>query len=200
MIRELAVELGKYLKTQGCPIPVIDGPELHATTTWGRERVVVEHDLDGTDSFGPVRSQHSNPKAVAVRNQAVKATIYVQSAGAAARVFEHRRRANNVLDQVLGGLRTISAERKNQIQLSSGRFFVPEDLEGAAVHAGAAYELKFTFERTVPFETFQGEIQPEAAPGTWGMKSTTKVSRAGGADDDGNDNTVPANAEAACGA
>ncbi len=60
-IHDVAVALRAYLIAQGCPLDVVHGPE-QPTTTWGRERIVVEHDVDGKDSFSGPRGVHTNAK------------------------------------------------------------------------------------------------------------------------------------------
>jgi len=190
MIREIAAELQVILRTQKCPVPVFEGPEPTETTTWGRERVVIEHDVNGRDSFIGPRSQGLNPRLAQVRIQALTATIYVQSAKAGARVFEHRRRANAVLDQIVAGLLDIGALRRNDVVFTGGKFFTPKDLEGTDVPGGAAYELTFTFERGITKANFVDAKQPEALPGQYGVANSTQV---------GSDSTV-VGIETSCGA
>lgn len=161
MIREIGVELQAQLRLQGVPLAVLDGPEQNKTTTWGRERIVIEYDGDSADAFGPGRSQHLNPRVRHEAIEACKVTIYAQSGRAGALVAEHRRRAKNLRDQVINALDLVAARRKNGWKLSGGRFVVPEDLKDTERAGGAVYELTFQWARAIEVRTFVGEKQPE---------------------------------------
>ncbi len=200
MIHEVIAELGAHLLSRGCPLPVVEGPE-NPTTTWGRERIVVEHTFDGdADTYGPPRSQHKNPKHRHTRTVAYKLTIYSQSKGAGASLFEHCRRAEKILDMVLTSMDYVAAVRKDAWEPKGGKFITPEFLKGAESPGGAVYELKFTFDRAVATRTWAGSARPTATLGAGGVTSITKVSQAHGPDDDDDQTTVPATAETACGA
>jgi len=198
MIHEIGVELQTKLYARGCPFRVVDGPEAAQTTTWARERIVLERDRDSGDRFCPARSQAKNKDQRMTRSIGVKLTIYAQSVSSGALQFEHERRVDHVLDQVLVAIEEIAIARKNAWALGGGKFVQPDDIEKSDAPGGAAYELKFTFDRAVNVQTFAGEKRPEATIGAGGITSTTKVSRAH-ADDDNDPNTVPANAETSCG-
>jgi hypothetical protein len=185
MIRELTIELQRELRKRGCPFTVLER-EASKTTTFGRERIVLEHD-EGGDRFGPPRSQTKNPKGRFTRTIGLKLTIYAQSNKSGALEFEHRRRAEEALDQVLIALAHVAADRHNAFVPGSGRFKPADDLAGSDRHGGAVYELSFTFDRAVTERTWVGEIQPEATIGGADgvtVTSTTKVSRPGGDEDE----------------
>lgn len=199
MIHEIARELLAALKAKGCPFPVVDGPESTTTTTYGRERIVVEHDEDAGDTFRPPMQQLVNPRSFATRIPGYKLTIYAQSANAGAREFEHRRRAEHVLDLVIVALFQIASTRKNNFVLSAGKFTQPADLQKSETIGGAVYELKFTFDRGICERNWDGSIAGEFTIIADTVKNTTKVSLDGGPDNDGNPVTPPAIAETACG-
>jgi hypothetical protein len=201
VIHEIGVELEAALKAKGCSMfPVADGPEATATTTFARSRIVIAHD-EGGDAFSPVRSQSSGKaKHRFTRAIGCKITIYAQDPRAGARPFEHRRRAERVLDLVLVALAGIAATRKNALSVKGGRFVQPDDLAKSEEIGGAVYELLFTFDRAVIDRTWAGAERAEATLASGSITSTTKVSLKGGADDDDDPTTVPATAETACGA
>lgn len=198
MMRDIGVKLAARLVVSGTPVAVIDGPEQTKTNTWGRERIVIQH--DGADTFGPVRSYHINPKHRRTRTVSGKITIYAQSPLSGATNFEHERRAEAILDQVLIGLDYVAAVDKNKWEPKSGQFITPEDIKESERRGGAVYELKFTYDRAVIVRTWADAIRPEFTFGAGSLRSTTKVSLAHGADDDNDPNTPPATAETACGA
>lgn len=199
MIHEIGVELQAVLRSRGCPLSVIDGSDDMPTVTYARERIVIER--FGDDSFGPVRSQHLNPKHRMTRSIGCKITIYAQAVAVGALTWEHYRRAETILDLVLVALGDVAAVRHNLFSPKSGRFINPEDLEKSETNIGAVYELLFTFDRAVRTQTWLGAFRPSATlTAAGGLRNTTKVSMTGGPDDDDNNTTVPAAAETACGA
>jgi hypothetical protein len=188
MIREIGVELQAALRAKLCPVRVVDREQTNPAA-FGRERIVIEHD-EG-DSFVAPRGSRANPKHRFTRTMGAKVTIYAQSTGAGALEFEHRRRAEHILDLVLVALDDIARKRKNAWTPTGGGFVIPEALEDSERHGGAVYELRFTFDRAVFEQTWAGDIKPEATVGEGGVGigSTTRASIIGA-----NDN------ETACGA
>lgn len=166
MIHEIGRELLARLQANGDPLQVVDGPEPTATAAWGRERIVIEHDADGTDSFGAPRGLHTNAKHRYTATEACKLTIYARSAVSGATVFEHRERAKKLRDDVMVAMDLVAATRRNRWHPGTGRFVTPPDLEGSEKPGGAVYELKFTFEQPVEVRTFAGAARPEGRIGT----------------------------------
>lgn len=193
-MHEIALELTTELRAVGCPLQVVEGPEPSETATWGRERIVLEHATG--DRFTAPLSQRTTPKYRFVRLVAAKLKIYAQTPRGGALAWEHRRRAEHVLDLVLVALEKVILARHNNFVVGSGGFFDPPDMQGTATRAGAAYELAFTVDRAVVPQTWDGELE-ETAGGLGGLNSTTRVFLA---DDDNTASTPPATAEKACGA
>lgn len=162
MIRDIGIALQAYLITQGVPLEVVYGP-VPATTTWARERIVIEQTTE-RGKFGPVLSQHINPKHRRTFAIPYKITIYARSNKAGAQTFEHNRRATNLLETVTVGLDHVAASllhRANGWTPGSPALVVPDDLAKSETAGGAVYELPFTFDRPMVQRTFVGEIQPE---------------------------------------
>lgn len=159
MIREITQELAAELASIGCPIRVLNGPEPTTTTTWGRERIVLEH--ADSDSFDRDVGQSINPKIRYKRNIGLKLTIYAQSTSAGATEFEHRRRAEKALDAVIVAFDNIAALRRNPWGPTSGAFVVPPDLAKSETQAGAVYELHLTFGRGIAERNWAGDTQDE---------------------------------------
>lgn len=199
MIHEIGLELQTKLRAQGLHVPVVDGPEFGETTTNARERIVLEHDEDGKDAFARPRSQRPNPKHRFTRGIAAKLTIFARSERAGASTWEHRRRAEHMLDMVLCALDLIAADRHNAWAPTGGGFTRAADLEQSAKPAGAVYELTFSFDRAVAMRTWAGDARPEITLGAGAVRSRTALSIAHGPDDDDDPNNVPATAVTACG-
>jgi hypothetical protein len=165
VIHEIGVELQAKLQANGTPLPVVDGPEPTTTTTWGRERIVIEYDTSGSDTFGDPHGHSTNPKKRFSATEACKATIYARSQETGASVFEHRRRAKKVRDDVLVALELVARQDRNRFRAVAGRFLAPPDLEKSERPGGAVYELRFTYERPIVAATFAGAKKPEATLG-----------------------------------
>jgi hypothetical protein len=176
MIHELGVELAAYLGSKGCPFVdfVVDGPELRPTTTFARERIVIEHDMQGGDTFTPRTVANREPGRIRLnRVIGVKLTIYAQCPNKGAAYWEHVRRAEHVLDMVLAGLDIIKVKRKNHLVWRGGKFVFPEDFKPETA-GGAVYELAFTFDRGVAVKNWDG-----TAEGTATITSVYPVSSSG---------------------
>ncbi len=200
MIHEIGKELKARLVAYGCPIvTVVDGPEETTPTASARERIVIERTADPPAT--PVRGVHINPKHRMTRPCAAKVTIYAQAADSGAMPYEHRRRAEHVLDVVLVALDDVFRVRRNRWVDGGGSFVLPGDMAGTAKIGGAVYERALTFDRAIEVRTWAGAKRPELVMGVGGSKitSTTKVSTAHGPDNDSNPDNVPAAAETACG-
>lgn len=159
MLHEIVVELNADLSASGCPIRVIDGYEPTRTTTYARERIVIEHD-DG-DTFSATRSQHRNPSIRMIRNVSARATIYAQSAAPNALDWEHYRRAEHVLDMFLVALERVLLSRKNAWSIRSGSFARPDDLRRSETPGGAVYALTFSYERGIYEQRWNGSVAQE---------------------------------------
>jgi len=181
--------LAAYLATQGCPLTVVYGPEL-PTTTFGRERIVLEHAVGAKDSFGAPRGLHVNAKHRHTVTDNYKLTIYVRSAASGAKPFEHRERARAVREVVVAGLDYVAATRKNRWSPQSGSLITPPDLAATELPGGAVYELLFTYETPIRVVTFANAARPEGDIGA--ITSTTEVAITGALESDPH--------ETACGA
>lgn len=162
MIHEVAVvELNAQLASKGCPFRAVDGPEFRPTTTFSRERIVVEHDPNG-DNFQSRHLADRHPRTRLTREVGVKITIYAQEPRKGATYWEHIRRAEHVLDMVLVGLDVIVKKRRNILTLRSGKFVYPEDLKESETPGGAVYELYITIDRGVADRNWDGTGAPTA--------------------------------------
>lgn len=151
MIHEIGVELGAALAGRKCPIKVIDGPEHNRKTTTGaRERIVIEHDMQSGDTFGPKHvSDNRQPAKSITVFVAAKITIYAQCPSKNAIYWEHVRRAEKIRDMVVFALREVIVQRKNTYNFRGGKFVYPDDLKESETPGGAAYELYFTVDRGI---------------------------------------------------
>lgn len=166
MIHDIGIALQAELRTIGyLSATVVDGPETTAQAGRGRERIVIEHDL-GADTFSHARSQRPNPVHRATRGVATVFTVYAQSPKAAAQDFEHRLRAEHIVDLVIVALGNVAAQTVpiyNVWEPKGGGFIIPADLEGSPRWGGAVYELRVEFSRAIKVQNWNREIAGECA-------------------------------------
>lgn len=194
MIHEIGRELEAAIAAKGCPFRVFDR-EPTKTTTWGRNRIVIERIPE--DKVNAPRFQSRVPKAYFVRYIGGLITIFAQSTVTGAQEFEHERICDDVVDMVLIAFRGIAVQRKNGLSITKSTRIPLDDLAGSERIGGVVHQITFTIERAVSERRWSGAVQETHAIG--GIQSRTNVFRQG-EDDDGNPNTVPAGAETACGA
>lgn len=205
MIRELAREVTAILRGQGVPIEVVvDEPVGANQTTFARERAVLEHaEGAGADRFNPVRSQRSRDLHYYTREVGYTLTIYAKSPKAGALLWEHQRRANDFLDQLLIAFTDVAALRKNEFSPVGGGFVPSDDLELSERPGGVRYVLAFTFTRAVIPRTWKGELAPTATFGDGSSPSDVtigSVTRVSYAEANTDTSAPPVGADTNCGA
>lgn len=161
MIHEIGQDLLAQFQARAVPIPVVDGPEHRPTTTFARERVVIEHDFSADEINAPRGARQltvTNGQAPVRYNvlTGVKITIYAKATRAGAMYWEHVRRAEQIRDQILCCLYVIQKVRQNVCSFKSGKFIYPKDLEDSETPGGAAYELFLTFDRAAFDQNWDG--------------------------------------------
>lgn len=178
MLYDLTKEIRAVLQSKGVPVSIEYGPERTQSTTFGRERIVLEEDVDAGDSFGPAISVHTNPKHRASQRLGVAVRIYAQATIVGAAVQDHRRRARAIFDPLFVAIDTIlRGSRKNLWEPSSGKFLSADEfqLRGLETWSGAVYEFKFTVSRAIEDLTWVGDANPEITLGAGSIRSTTNV-------------------------
>lgn len=180
MIHEVGRDMLALLQTRGVPFPVFDGqsPEARPTSTFARERIVIEHDFDGGDQVvaprgarqatvsgnaPPIPSPGAQVPVLWNVLTGVKVTIYAKATRVGALYWEHVRRVEQVRDHVLCCLKIVSTQRSNVLAFKTGRLIRPKDLEDSETPGGAAYELFFTFDRGVYDQMWSGTTETVVA-------------------------------------
>lgn len=198
MIHEIAVELRAALVANGCPVPVVDSrdaSERGQANAVPRERIVVGRVIGEPEPIVGPKGTGRNPIHIRDRHLAAKVTIWAQSPRPGALSFEHERRCDTIVDQVIGQLvKVLSARKNGGSALGAGRMVEPVDAKGAEIPNFAVYEIPFSVPRAVEMRTWAGAAATEATLGGVGgitLASSTTTSLPG---DD------PPAAETACGA
>ncbi len=194
MIHEIGVELQAFFVSRGAGgFPVIDGPEIRGTSTYSRERVVLEHDMEGGDTYGSrLRADH-NPRTRLTRDVGYKVTVYAQYPRKGAIYWEHKQRAEKVMDMVQVGLDRIVKARQNIIQFRSSKFEFPPDLKDGETPGGAVYVMYCTIDRGVA-DRMWNDAPPHAsativAPYASGGPYITAITTVSGFTQDGGSST-----------
>jgi hypothetical protein len=154
VIHEIGVQLQAALHAKKCGFNVVDGPERRDTTTYSRERVVIQR--AGDDAFETNHKATVNPPTRFTRLVPCKLTIYAQEPKKGPAEWEHYRRAEKVLDLCLCALYAIAKGRANRFIPRAGRFLPSPDLKDAETFGGVRYELDFIFDRGVADTKWDG--------------------------------------------
>lgn len=179
MMRDISQELAARIHERKCPLAVVYGPEPTSTgtTTFGRERIVVERLNDRNEVTAQAHSQRRNPKQYWVRRLNGRVTIYAQDTKPGARHFDHEDRMDRIADMVLVCLAEVLDERHNTYVIADCVKFVPADLAATTIHGGAVYRIDFAVSRGVNARDWDGSALPETTFGPDGVtvNSSTTV-------------------------
>ena len=197
MIHEIGVELRAALVANGCPVPVVDSTDLSErgqANAVPRERIVVGRVIGEPEPIVGPKGTGRNPLHIRDRHLAAKVTIWAQSPRPGALSFEHERRCDTIIDQVIGQLVKVLSARKNSYEIGAGRFIEPVDAKGSEIPNFAVYEIPFVVGRAVEMRTWAGAAAAEATlGGVGGITLTSRTTTSLSGDD-------PPAAETACGA
>lgn len=179
MLYEISKEVSTELAAQGCPVPVVYGPERQGATGVAitTSRIVFERDRSGGDSSGPGRGRTVNPKMLYTRNVGAVCRVFAQSTESGARVQDHERLADLVWDKVEVALYKVIAKRKDAWRVASSKLLSAEELamRGLEVWPGVVYEVRFTVSRGVYDTTWTEAAKPEASVSAAGSSGTPGV-------------------------
>lgn len=150
MIYTITTEVATALTAKGVPYPVIYGPE-RAPASVNETRVVIERDRRATDSFAAPMSPKLNPRRFALRWQAVQVWIYAQSTLPGARVEDHERVAEQLVDKLTIALTRAVRTRDNQLRFASAHYLGDAELEqlGLETWQGVVYQISCEISRSV---------------------------------------------------
>jgi hypothetical protein len=177
MLHDISQELAAELRSRGCPVAVVYGPEPTSTVTntSGRERIVVERVNEVAEPFLPAHSQRKNPKQHFVRRIAGRVTVFAQDTRPGAKHWDHERRMDLLVDVVSIALEKVLEGRCNTSSVGDGQKFVPVDLAATTIHGGAAYRFPFYVSRGVADRDWDGSALPEAQVGPDGVSVQSRT-------------------------
>lgn len=177
MIYEIFKELSSELAARKVPLELVYGPESTTSTSLTRQRIVVQRDDSRPEQWRPAVGKRTNPPTIALRPMACVALVYAQSTVTGARVQDHERLCDTIVDKLVAALRTVILKRHSVWHEPIGKLLSAEelDLRGMAVWPGKVYELTFDIDRGVTDTNWDSAAAPTGAP----TKITSTLSTSG---------------------
>lgn len=131
----------------------------------------------GSDSSDDSLSRPRNPTMISTRHLGGKITIYAKSNAEGARVIEHERDMDKMVDMVTTSLHKVAQTRRNPLTIVSMGTLSEDDLEarGITTWSGVAYEILFTVGRGVTVTDWEQAAAPEATIGPGGVGIVTEA-------------------------
>lgn len=159
MIYRMARDIAETLASRGLPVAVDYGPDRLTRDLYAPSRIVIERDRTRGDSVeGPMGSS-ANPRRRRTRQLGVTATIYTSSPVSGARLCEHERECDDIVDALIVAIDEWATAARSSVSYGGGRYLTPDEVSGAERGAGVAYELSLQISRGVYART-----RPTAAP------------------------------------
>lgn len=154
MIAEITGELRDALRARGHAIPVLYEHERASNATRlsvSEARIVVDRDREAGDRTVPVMSQRWNPQMVAIRQCGVVVRIFARSGKSGARLVDHERACEALVDAVTVALYGVVKVRRTSFQISRQGYVAGDRLVAIQPEAwpGVLYELALTIDRAV---------------------------------------------------
>ncbi|OQB88591.1 MAG: hypothetical protein BWX86_02647 [Verrucomicrobia bacterium ADurb.Bin122] len=177
MILALRNGLAEHLAARHFPVMVAFGDERPAPRGAPRQahRVLLERDAAGDEIRAPVGCS-SNPRRVYARFVGYVATVYAAAPKPGALAVEHAIECDRIVDGVLVALHDWAKANGAIVEIVAGRMLAPDEMQGAEVAIGAAYELRFRLGRSVDRTQYDGTAEPTT---TVGVVNTTAAATLG---------------------
>lgn len=164
------------------PTAFVYGPPRFVIDTAQDHWLVIERDRDGAaDQMKPVNGIQQNPRRLANRELAAKATIYARSNVDGARVNDHEAECEQIVDAFVTAFSVWGTE--NLARLGGVSPFLQEMryLKAAEFHpeaevwSGVAYVIRFRVARGVIVRDYESQAQPTGTAA--GVENVIEVRR-----------------------
>lgn len=172
MIYELSRDLEAMLRARSYPYRVHYGPNIaqQAQRQSHDPRIIVERARGQSDTVRAPQGNRPNARAKYVRELAAQITIYAKSSLPGARVSDHERECERIIDAVIVALYNWGAEgRAGAIGYTSAQYLTAADRDDVESWPGVVYVLQISVPRGVSELTYTreasgtpGEARPEA--------------------------------------
>ena len=167
MIADITIALQAAFTARKFPTIFSYGTLRFSVDTFCDHLVIIERDRDGNaDNMAPVNGTQQNPRRMANRSLAAKATIYAQSRLDGARPEEHEAECEQIVDGLITSLAdwgTANLARLGGIGPSLGemRYLKPSEFHPEAeTWPGVVYVLRFRVNRSVIVRDYEGAARP----------------------------------------
>jgi hypothetical protein len=176
VIYEMVQNLSDLLSARGYPVPVLYGPERMIRHAFD-PAIIFERDREGTDEIRAVQGQQANARRKAVRDLAVRATIYAKSNVDGAHIGDHERACEALVDAVIVALYDWAVEAKaGAINYTEARYLSAADLDEIETFPGVVYALRFRVPRGVFALTYSGDARPTGSPTAVSNQTQARIS------------------------
>lgn len=181
MIYEAMVGLQVKFTKRKFPSLFLYGPLRFVIDTTQDHWIVVERDRDGAqDQMSPVQGFQQNPRRVANRSLAAKATIYARSNVDGAGVNDHESECEQIVDGFVTAFAEWGTENVARLggvgpSLQELRYLKAAEFHPEAeTWPGVAYVIRFRVSRGVVVRDYERQAQPTGA--ATGVQNVVEVS------------------------
>jgi hypothetical protein len=167
VIYQIAHSTEAALQSKKFPIRVLYGPERLERCP-GESVIVIERDRDSSDSFAAPQGQQTNPRRMATRQVAAKATIWAKSNAAGAMIGDHEGYCEALVDALFCALQiVIRPTQHGAMSITDARYVNAAGLASVVKHAetwpGVVYVMRWRAPRGVYHVDYTGAGLPTGA-------------------------------------
>lgn len=160
MIYEMSKDIADTLHARKFPTVHRYGAQ-RIQRSYGDRIVLIERDIEQTDSFAPPVGSKPNPNRAGVRSLAGKVTIFAASALHGAMLGDHEKICEALVDALIVAIKEWGvASRAGDIPLPEMRYLTPKDREDAEAWPGVVYMIRFRVPRSVNAVDYAGQARP----------------------------------------
>jgi hypothetical protein len=183
MIYELSRDLQDMLRARKYPVTVEYGPERTLRDGYPENVILIERDRESGDSVETAHGSQRNPRKMRTRKLGAIATIWARSNLPGARIGDHERACEGLVDALIISLEEWGTEaRAGDIPITSARYATAADHNDVETWPGVVYLLRFQVPRGMLRRDYTGEARPES-PFT-GVSNQTRARLTGAEDED----------------
>lgn len=162
MIYEMSQDIAQHLADRFFPVRVVYGPEPYARENYD-PIIIFERDRQTGDAVSTVTGNNPNARRVRNRSIGVVCTIFMRSNLEGARVEDHERSCDQLVDAVIVGLTTwATASRAGDIQYTESRYLAASDRNDVETWPGVVYVMRFRVPRGVADLSYTLDGRPTA--------------------------------------
>jgi hypothetical protein len=163
MIDQLARDVAANLRARKFPVQVFYGPERVTREGLPSHVLVFARDTERDESFTTPRGTQRNPRRYRTRTLYGVVDVFAKATVKGARTAEHERLCDQLVDGLATALVELSASgQRPPVEIVGGRLLTAAELRDADIPAGAAYRMRFTWERGVELRDYDGSADDTA--------------------------------------